>query len=157
MPKATNPGFQYHENTSKNIAASLKGLHIISLPSQIKKCKITMKIIILVKPEYIIFIICGIQTNIFSNNLKNRWGLKHLASNKPSTSFPRKLLNCAPQEYSLYSTQIPNLLHVQVILKAQFVMPVQCSHVRRREDISICHFHGRNSHWISIQLFTSPK
>lgn len=60
MPKATNPGFQYHENTSKNIAASLKGLHIVSLPSQIKKCKITMKIIILVKPEYIIFIIYGI-------------------------------------------------------------------------------------------------
>lgn len=93
----------------------------------------------------------------FSNNLKNGWVLKHLASNKPSTSFPRKLLNCAPQEYSLYSTQIPNLLHVHVILKAQIVMPVQCSHVRRREDISICHFHGRKSHWISIRLSTSPK
>lgn len=45
MPEATNPGFHYHENISKNIAASLlfKGLHIISLPSQIKNAKLAWK------------------------------------------------------------------------------------------------------------------
>lgn len=159
MPKATNPGFCYCETICKNLAASLlfKGLHIVSPPSHIKKCEISMKIIILVQPKYIIFTIYNIKTNVLQViwEMEGFWSI--WLQNKPSTSFSRKLPYCASQVYLLYSTQIPDLLHVQVKVKARFVMAVHCSHIHRTEDSSIFHFHNRKSHWINTWISTSPQ
>lgn len=150
--KATTPGFHYHTTISKNLTALLfsERLHIVSSPSQ--------SIIILVKPKCIVFTIYSIKTNplLVIWKIEGFWGI--WLENKSSITFPGKILYCASQVYLLYSTDISDTLHVQVIVKPRFLKAVHFSQTYKTENTSLCHSHGRKINtWINTWIFTTPK
>lgn len=137
MLKATTAGFHYHTTISKNLTALLfsERLHSLSSPSQRR--------IILVNPKYIVFTIYSIKTKPLQViwKIERFWGI--CLENKPSISFHGKILYCASQVYLLYSTEISDTLHVQVIVKPRFLKVVHFSQTYTTENTSPCHSHGR--------------